>query len=404
MTWQSRNTRVQPYIRRVVVFVIMVMFGRTDMPMESNAYLSLALQTDRDLKRPNGALSLRGLDWDMTGIAAVDQENVWVVGNVVNSGTDGKTQPGSVGQGVLQGSKGIVLRSTDGGQSWTIRRVEPGKYFSGVHFVDRMTGWVSDASDQILKTTDAGDTWVTQLAPTKSFWCDLQFIDSNRGWILGADGFVLRTQDGGREWKLTRIVSTSDLFFMGFADESNGWIAGENGAAYETTDSGNHWRSRGDELRRLLMNGTESEITFRTVKFVDSKVGFIAADVLSKHGAFSAKAVVFKTVDRGRTWTASIIPKALGIRSAEFLTRKEAWIVPGDRAHTFIFRTEDGGVNWSALRLPRNCAPGRVSFVDSKHGWFLNTTDNFSSDQIFSTKDGGQTWGEIKISERIPPS
>jgi len=340
---------------------------------------------------------------DIQRISGIDRENLWAVANVVTWGTNGKAQPGDVHLTAIPSSIGIILSSTDGGQSWEIQRVERGQFLCGVHFVDRLTGWVSSDSDLILKTMNGGKSWIMQKAPAKSLWCDVQFINSSQGWILGADGKVLRTEDGGGEWKLSQIAGKNQPFSLSFLDENTGWVVGENGIAYESIDAGAHWRARGHELRALLMNPAESAIDFRVVKFVDSNVGFIAADALSKHGEFDAKAVLFKTVDGGRTWTTTIIPDLLGLRSAEFLSNAEAWIVPGGRGRTYISQTKDGGENWSPIQLPPNGEPGQLLFVDTNHGWFLNRSDTFSSDRIFRTNDGGKTWVGINITERIVP-
>ena len=357
------------------------------MAMES--YSLPHLQFRNDIKLPIGSVPIGELEWDLTGIAAIDPLIVWVVGNVRRP----EESP-------LYATKGVIVASTDGGQTWEIRHTEPGKYFSDVHFVDRFTGWVADASDLLLKTTDSGRTWAKQIAPAKAYWAEIQFLDYDQGWVLGTKGQILRTDSGGEKWKLIRVDALGDFFFLRFADSKNGWIVGE-GVAYETIDSGLHWRSRGDDLRRLLPDWTDCEVSFRMVKFIDTNVGFIAADVLSKRGTSNAIAVVFKTVDRGRTWTTSIIPEALGIRSAEFLSDKQAWIIPGNKANAVVRHTNDGGLTWSSLRLPRNSLPGRLLFVDSKHGWFLNGSHTHNSDELFRTENGGRTWIELRISERI---
>lgn len=359
--------------------------------------------------KPPDAASVRGLDISLASISAVDENYIWAVANVSSfqivtspaSGTKDYIVPAT--QRTVPSDTGIIFFSSDRGESWSIQHIESGRFFVKVHFVDRMTGWVTDSSNTILNTKNAGKDWTKVKTPVESFWCDLRFLDESRGWALGANGKILQTINGGQEWRANQIPTTDEVFSLATVDEKTLWVIGRKGTAYETTDSGRSWRSRGEELTRLLQQWNNSEVTFRAVKFVNTSVGFIAADAVSRDANFNAQAVIFKTIDRGKTWTASIVPNALGIRSAEFRSDREAWVIPGNRANTTVRHTADGGRHWSLLRLPFNSDPSRLLFVDSKHGWLLNSSDTLDSDQIFRTNDGGKSWTEIRISKRINP-
>ena len=235
-------------IRCFVFFAsVMPLFAILAMPTASNPHSSLSLQVNQSVK----GLS-KTSRWDLTRISAIDQDNVWLVGNIL-----------APQESVLSKGTGLILASTDRGQSWAVRRLDPGKYFSGVHFVDRMNGWVADASGEILRTTDSGYTWTTQSVPSKAFWCDLKFADFRRGWVLGGDGEVLRTVDGGQQWWSSKFVTKGHLGFLDFADANYGWVVGTKGGAYETTDSGARWHLRGNDLAALVAAITGQELNFR---------------------------------------------------------------------------------------------------------------------------------------------
>ena len=59
----------------------------------------------------------------------------------------------------------------------------------------------------ILRTTDGGVTWTRQASGTTDFLNSVSFTDANTGTAVGRSGVILRTTDGGVTW--TRQFSGS---------------------------------------------------------------------------------------------------------------------------------------------------------------------------------------------------
>lgn len=90
----------------------------------------------------------------------------------------------------------LILRSTDGGLTWTIVHTNTSEVLTDVAFKDANTGYAvgflfaprnSPSPSLIYKTTDAGQTW-TQLPFSDFEGCDfygITFYDSTHGWIMG---------------------------------------------------------------------------------------------------------------------------------------------------------------------------------------------------------------------------
>ena len=51
----------------------------------------------------------------------------------------------------------------------------------------------------ILHTTDGGDTWDAQESGTSDSLASIHFVDSNVGWAVGLYGTILHTTTGGAE-------------------------------------------------------------------------------------------------------------------------------------------------------------------------------------------------------------
>ena len=73
-----------------------------------------------------------------------------------------------------------------------------------VSFTDANTGTAVGDGGLILRTTNGGDTWSPQTSGTTKTLYGVSFTDTNNGTIsgfeLGGTGIILRTTDGGNTW------------------------------------------------------------------------------------------------------------------------------------------------------------------------------------------------------------
>lgn len=195
---------------------------------------------------------------------------------------------------------GGLLHTLDGGRTWLAipqpedsRRIEA----RALHMFDRQRGWLAGRNATLMRTADGGDTWTivdTPLPPTEArpdFW-DIHFVDNRAGWVVGQEGTILATTDAGRTWtlqdpgvadaqsapKLERIPRNGgvDMIDAGdrtpgltfgsirFSTPSRGWIVGRfanhGRSVILTTDNGGAtWiedaRIDGEDLLVLATSG-----------------------------------------------------------------------------------------------------------------------------------------------------
>lgn len=113
-------------------------------------------------------------------------------------------------------SGGYIFFSDDGGESWTAQS-EAGvtvQDLYAVHFADYEYGMAVGAAGVVLKTIDGGDTWsaATPITGAPNVLC-VQVIDSNFAYVGTANGKIYMTSDGGVTWvqKYTTTGSVDSL-------------------------------------------------------------------------------------------------------------------------------------------------------------------------------------------------
>ena len=122
-------------------------------------------------------------------------------------------------------SEGLIIQSTDGGQTWQERYRCSERLFN-IKFANQKVGWVVGSNGTILRTTDGGASWKRQVSGTKVLLTGLAVLDISEAWVAGASGTLLSTNDGGITWynvtppDLEEIGSTVHTFIL---DQDHAW-------------------------------------------------------------------------------------------------------------------------------------------------------------------------------------
>ena len=269
----------------------------------------------------------------------------------------------AVGDGIPSSQAGLgslILKSTDGGDTWSQYDSDYGNRLLGVHFVDENNGWIVGGLSWgdppiILRTQDAGTTWSEQSHPIsdEGTFFDIEFVSATHGWIAGghnaltveeSDRFILQTTDGGNTWNKVAFDFGNGLPFLSvsFVDTMNGWAVGRdtedetNDSYYYTTDGGVNWQTGKTGVYEQI--GPYAD-RFDLVQFVDNNHGYLAG--VSR---------VLRTTDGGLTWSLAFQDGGMNIYDMAFVDAQRGWLVGNgigsNNAVAKIFYTENGGITW----------------------------------------------------------
>jgi uncharacterized protein YbcV (DUF1398 family) len=104
--------------------------------------------------------------------------------------------------------------------------------------VNAETGFVVGFGGTILKTSNGGNTWTAQSSGTTNWLESVYFTDINNGYVAGDKGTILKTTDGGTNWTILTSGTNYDLYAVYFSDPDEGCVVGSNGTILKTTNGG----------------------------------------------------------------------------------------------------------------------------------------------------------------------
>ncbi|HVV85247.1 MAG TPA: YCF48-related protein [Kofleriaceae bacterium] len=281
------------------------------------------------------------------------------------------------------GDGGVLLVSTDEGQTWSRHDPQPGDTtdLNAIIFTHPAHGVIAGDAGTILTSDDSGGTWTRQTIGTTNDVYDLAH-DGETVWAVDGSNVVQRSDDGGVTWLPQPTgVDGGSFTSVTFADQTHGWIAGDipadggdrHSVIYGTTDGGVTWTQE----YQATHHGNYLFDLDRTEPTRAWAVGEVS---LSGQGDYR-----LRTTD-GSTWTELPPGDAdFGSIGVDFLDGSRGWTcgVAGQIEHT-----TDGGDTWTTQNPPMyGQLPWlyRIHFRDAVHGWAVG-----EQGAIYMTATGGE--------------
>ena len=150
------------------------------------------------------------------------------------------------------GSGGVILKTTNGGQDWTLLNPVSDAPLASWERVDArseqalcIAGGDAGGYAAVACSYDGGQTWQRQGDPA-SFWnehmIDISLVNPWTYFTVGGAEMVVHwTSDGGQSWSRKPLALDDDANGVVAVDSAFAWVVCDNGAIYRTADGGQTW-------------------------------------------------------------------------------------------------------------------------------------------------------------------
>ena len=289
-------------------------------------------------------------------------------------------------------AKGTILKTTDGGDTWSEETQSYSTALWGIDFVNEDLGFVCGSDGKILKTEDGGVTWSVALSNGGYFFQKIKFKDSMNGVVVGIPNMY--TNDGGETWNFSTGASSA---YWGLDHAGGGTYYGVeawSGAVGKTTDNGETWSDSHFSgfgltasvdfynLSYGIVTGDNYEIEYThnggqnwaTVSVDDGTGTILAASWFDQDTVWISGSGIYKSTDAGENWVQDTSMTDNGIQNRElFVTGRNVIYASGDHIGTGlrqIWRKIDTPTIYADFVADQDtvCAGSSVSFTDLSIG------------------------------------
>ena len=244
--------------------------------------------------------------------------------------------------------------------------------------------------------------WKTHMVQTTNHFRGLCVVDQNVVWASGTQGTFVRSTNGGGSWQLGKVPGAEALDFRDVEarDGQTAWLLssgkGPQSRIYKTTDGGRRWT--------LQFQNEKPEAFFDAFAFWDDRHGIALSDPVD--GRF----LVIATTNGGTTWVPinGSMPVALLNESAFAASgtclvvqgQSHVWFGTGGGAKARVFRSSDRGGSWSVSETPvkagaESAGIFSLAFRDERNG--VAAGGDYKKPEVTGrnlafTHNGGETW------------
>lgn len=233
------------------------------------------------------------------------------------------------------------------GQAETWHRMESGTTndLTAVHFADARHGYVSGALGTLLRTVDGGETWTPVPTPVNASFVSVA-AKSSEEVLIGRVG-LYRTKDAGGQWDsdVGGYEAFSGSIFDILLTSANHGFFTKGGGIFATTDGGDQWD---------LVLGTE--LFLDDLQLAGEDALFATGGIsYSEIFGFTSRGDMARSRDGGLSWEALALPEINEIHASVWFDHQNGIVFTfTNKAH----RTRDQGDTWEVVSDEMHDAEG----------------------------------------------
>ncbi len=269
------------------------------------------------------------------------------------------------------------------------------KKLNTISFGSSSVGYIGGNDSLLLKTTDGGQSWVevtmsgANFSEFNSAIVNLKFVNETTGFmVVGQTGGVYKTTDGGSTWSQLQI--SGNLCFphgLFFWNEQNGYIGGSGCFQSELID--------------IYTDGVTEPAVINSTSFNPANkvvdIDFLDADF----GLAASTSRFLRTTDGGMTW--DTIPSGTTdvLTSIEIVNDTLAYAGYIDESAGFgLIETHDGGLTWTMeTQMPIFGYPDFNDIKATAQGYLYTVSKTDFLAMIFEKNEFG--WWYYSVSQPL---
>jgi photosystem II stability/assembly factor-like uncharacterized protein len=293
-----------------------------------------------------------------------------------------------------------VIKTTNGGTTWSVFDVTPGvgRFGVDIHAFDTTTAFVtvqalrSATNNNLYKTIDGGKNWISIIGNSYAPSAFIRYFDAQNAiiWNRHASG---RSTDGGVTWSPGSVTGWLSTEGMGWSSTSNVctvvgdtiWSGTTNARVVFSTDKGINWRFT--DLKS--MPNFTTDVTVFGIAFRDARNGIVM-------GWNSVTFVTYlaRTTDGGQTWSPlTTYPFTLG-SGIEYIKGTPGSFIVNDYEGLTAY-TKDFGQTWVKLD---SLNTNSIRFLNPQTGW-IGREPIVAGGPAMYKWNGGNILSSIKVFE-----
>jgi photosystem II stability/assembly factor-like uncharacterized protein len=300
-----------------------------------------------------------------------------------------------VGSMALVLSAAMVAQAADvtvGQSGWNWGNPQPqGNTLRTVEFAGGR-GYAAGSFGTLLRTDDGGATWTGIPTGITADLARIRAVDANTV-VIGSGCVLRRSDDGGQTFRRLPFTSSetgcpAGIASLYFPTPQKGYLLLSDGTVVSTANGGASFSGRQAVPATAATNPDETAATATDIAFTDAETGF--ATTKSPSGGH-----VYRTSDGGNTWFPTV-SNGHGLNGLFFTDAMTGYAV-GDG--NTVLKSVDGGQSWDRQPVDNDVPGNDLTAIRcaTAMSCLISTS---SGDRVLRTTDGGATIGSFNPSTR----
>jgi spore coat protein CotH/photosystem II stability/assembly factor-like uncharacterized protein len=274
--------------------------------------------------------------------------------------------------GFIVGEHGTILRTTDGGSTWTESNVGLALPLTSIGIASLDNIFVGAENGFMFQSNDTGKSWLRIMLMQNKNIRGILFESPQNGWMYGDSSLLMKTIDGGVSWTLSQVDSLKNIIGIVRKDQNLLNVYFDDGNYVYSNNEGQTWIMGSDGLNK---------------KITRVKSDGISTWIVGENGTVICVPMYGEIIDCG-------VGTSVTLRDMEFLNSGEMYVV-GDGGK--IFYTTNSGTDWYSQYTADSHDLYGMAFTNSTHGFAIG-----NGGTILTTSSEGTVTDVKNIASNVP--